>query len=165
MAGLTEDFVRLVRRIVGLPEDEGAPPDLMRLGLYRARVDTCASDGSTMDVTPDDRRISPEKNVPMRVGLPGATMQVQPGAVVLLGWEKGDPSKPYCAPHWEQGATVLKLTLSATEVDITGNTVLKLNGGTLGVARQTDPISSATAGPFAVSPQIIQSGSTTVKAG
>lgn len=120
--GLAEDFVRLIRRIVGLPEDEGTPPDLMRLGLYRARVDACASDGSTMDVTPEDKRISPEKSVPVRVGVPGSYAVVQTGATVLLGWERGDPARPYCVPSWESGATVTKLVINANDIELAGNT-------------------------------------------
>lgn len=107
-------FKQAVRAILGLPIDPGQPPDLMRLGLYPARVDVCASDGSTCDVTPDDKRISPQKNVPVRVGIPGAVSVVAPGAVVLLGWERGDPAKPYVTPAWTAGATVNELVLNAT---------------------------------------------------
>lgn len=121
MAGVTDVFVALVRKIVGLPEAVGDPPDLMRLGLYPARVDSCASDGSKCDVTPADSRISPEKNVEVLVGIPGSTAVVEPGAVVLLGWRRGDPSAPFCMPAWALGATVDKLVLSANAVEIAGN--------------------------------------------
>ncbi len=113
---LTDGLRKMIRAAVGLPLDPGEPPDLMRLGLYRARVDKCASDGSKLDVTPSDARISPEKNVTLLAGVPGAVATMSPGAIVLLGWERGDPAKPYCVPCWEQGATVTKLVLKATTV-------------------------------------------------
>jgi hypothetical protein len=113
---IVEKFRATVRAAVGLPLDAGAGPDLMRLGLYRATVQACAPDGSTLDLSPEDARIPGIKQVPVRVGIPGAVATVQPGAVVLLGWEKGDPSKPYCAPSWESGATVTKLVLSGQTV-------------------------------------------------
>jgi hypothetical protein len=112
---LASSFRALVREIVGLPADEGQPPQIDRLAHYRARVDVCASDGSTVDVTPEDRRISPEKNVPLRVGIPGSYAVVQAGAVVWLGWDAGNPSKPHCVPTWES-ATVTKLVLKATSI-------------------------------------------------
>ena len=92
----------------------------MLLGLYRATVIACSADGSTYDVQPEDARIPAAKQVPVRVGIPGAVAVIQPSAVVLLGWEKGDPSKPYCVPSYEAGATVLTLTLNANMVNLGG---------------------------------------------
>jgi hypothetical protein len=56
------------------------------------------------------------QGVPVRVGMPGVTAVVAAGAVVLLGWEKGDPSRPYAAPAWEPGASVTKLVINGTVV-------------------------------------------------
>ena len=122
MAGVTDTFRAVVRAIVGLPVDPGEPPDLMRLGLYRARVDTCANDGSTVDVTPEDKRISPEKGVNVRVGVPGSYAAIGPGAVVHLGWVGGDPAKPYCAPIWDIGASVTKFVINADAIELGGST-------------------------------------------
>lgn len=121
MGGPVDEFRGAARAAVGLPADPGEPPDLMRLGMYRARVDSAAADGSTLDVTPDDKRIAPEKGAPLRVGIPGAVAIVQPGAIVMLGWERGDSSKPYCEPSWESGATVLKLQINAQALELAGN--------------------------------------------
>lgn len=49
-------------------------------------------------------------------------------------------------------------------IDTSSGGSVVLNGGSLAVARQTDPISSATAGPYPVTPQVIQSGAPFVKA-
>jgi len=146
---LKTKFRALVREIVGLPFDEGKPPIIDLLALYRARVDVCASDGSTVDVTPEDTRLSPRKNVMVRVGIPGAVAVVQAGAIVLLGWERGDPKRPYAVPSWEAGATVTTLKLNATTII--------LNSGTNHVARVGDATSghvhveSGMAGPYPVS--------------
>jgi hypothetical protein len=120
---LSDTFRVLVRRIVGLPDDEGQPPHVDRLAHYRARVDTCASDGSTLDVTPEDKRISAEKNVPLRVGVPGSTAVIQPGAIVWLGWDAGNPAKPHCLPCYES-ANVTKLVFT----DVAGDSIELSNG-------------------------------------
>jgi len=130
--GPVDAFRAAVRAAVGMSNVPGEAPDLMRLGLYRATVTACASDGSTLDVTPTDARISPEKNVRFLVGIPGAVMTVQPGGVVHLGWERGDPLLPYCVPAWESGATVTKLVLAAQSL------FLGAEAGALALATKTD---------------------------
>lgn len=112
---LADEFRALVRKVLGMPEDEGEPPQIDRLAHYRARVDVCAADGSTVDVTPEDTRIAPKKNVPLRVGIPGSYAVVQSGAIVWVGWDRGDPAKMHAVPTWES-ATVTKLVLKATTV-------------------------------------------------
>jgi hypothetical protein len=116
MADPVNKLRSVIRAALGMPTDPGSPPDLMMLGLYRATVNSAASDGSTLDVTPEDTRIPPAKNVPMRVGIPGAVVVVQAGSVVLIGWERGDPARAYCVPSWESGASVTKLVFPATTV-------------------------------------------------
>jgi len=118
---ISEKFRRVVRRIVGLPLDPGQPPRIDRLAWYRAQVTACASDGSTCDVQPEDQRISQENGVKVLVGVPGLVAVVQPGAVVMLGWERGDPARPRCMPIWEPGTTPTKVTLNATALELAGN--------------------------------------------
>jgi hypothetical protein len=132
--GLISDELRaLVRRILRLPEDPGQPPDLVRLGLYRARVDVC--DGSTVDVSPEDPRISPEKGVPLLVPIPGAVVNVSPGAIVHLGWEKGDPSRPYCTPIWEAGATLVSLSIgTSADAVVTASDIAAIKAAISGAA-------------------------------
>jgi len=120
MAGLVDLWTAVIRAALKLPVDPGEPPDLMRLGLYEARVDVCATDGSTLDVTPNDKRLPPAKGVKLKAGIPGAVATVQAGAVVLLGWERGDPGSPYCVPCWSSGATVVKLVLNAQAIYLGG---------------------------------------------
>lgn len=120
---LTQKMRNVVRAIVGMPEDPGQAPIIDRLAWYEAQVTAWASDGSTCDLTPFDSRISPENGVKVLVGIPGSSSVVQPGptALVMLGWERGDPGKPRCIPIWEAGAPVTKLSLAAAEIDLAGN--------------------------------------------
>lgn len=141
MAGLTERFVELVRAAVGLRSDP--VPDIMRLGLYPATVRSCASDGSMCDVSPDDERIANEKNVQVLVGIPGAQAVVTPGARVLLGWRRGDPAMPYCVPSWENGATVLKLTLNAQTIQLGADSLNAAQNGVV-LGQGVDPFTGAT---------------------
>lgn len=113
-------FVAAVRKALGLRTAD--PDELWRHGLYRARVEACAADGSTVDVTPEDPRLPARKAVPVRVGVAGAQAVVSQGAVVLLGWEAGDPARCYAVPSWEAGATVTKLVLNASTVILGGET-------------------------------------------
>jgi hypothetical protein len=125
MADVVNKFRGVVRAALGLGGDPGSPPDLVRLGLYRARVDAAKSDGTTLDVTPEDKRISPAQGVPVRVGTPGSTPVVKPGAIVLLGWVGGDPSKPYCTPHWEMDASTVQ---SLSWANANGDSITIANG-------------------------------------
>ena len=94
--------------------DDGMAVD--RLALYRAQVKACASDGSTVDVAPEDARLDAMQGIPVRVGIPGAVAIMSAGAIVLVGWEKGDSALPYAVPSWEAGASVTKLILNGSTV-------------------------------------------------
>jgi hypothetical protein len=99
--------------------------------LYPAKVVAQNADG-TLELQPDDTRIPPHSQVPIRLGIPGATVKVVAGGRVLLGFAGGRPDAPI-ATLWE-GTTV-------TEIAIAGTTV-KLGAATLGVARTTDAVSA-----------------------
>lgn len=114
---LAARVVAIVREAVGIPD---GPMRIDRLAFYPCRVDAAASDGSTLDVTPQDSRIPPQQSVKLRVGIPGAVAVAQAGATVLLSWDGGDPKKPYCVPSWEAGATVTKLVVNAQSVYLGG---------------------------------------------
>lgn len=113
---ITARFRTVVRRIVGLSDDPGAPPRIDRLAFYRAEVKAASDDGKTLDVSPEDPRIPPHQKVPMHVGIPGAVVVVKAGSVVWLGWERGDPQRPRCVPTWESGATVAKVVFVADKI-------------------------------------------------
>jgi len=69
--------------------------------LYPAKVQLQHDDG-TLDLYPDDESIRGRglTAVKIRHGLPGCVVRVSAGAKVLLGFEGGDPYRPYAA-LWE----------------------------------------------------------------
>jgi hypothetical protein len=92
--------------------------------LYPATVQRQDTDG-TLDLYPEDPAIQGTglSKVRIRHGLPGVTVKVPTGANVLLGFENGDPAKPYAA-LWNSG--------SVTEI--------VFDNGTQAIARQNDTV-------------------------
>ena len=125
MNHISQQLSDVVRAIVGLSLDPGTPPIIEKLAAYRAEVRVASSDGKTLDVKPENEDISSTgmSQVPVRVGIPGLTAVVVPGttSVVLIGFEGGDPSRPYCMPAWEMGASVQKLAFDALAIELAGN--------------------------------------------
>lgn len=116
-------FRRMVRAALGLDLD--APLQLDRLALYRAEVKARAANGSTVDLQPTNPLIPPIQNVPVRVSIPSATFKIGVGSVCRLGWDDGDPAKPYAVPAFDLGGTLDEMTIA---------------GGTKGVARDGDAV-------------------------
>lgn len=88
--------------------------DTIYLTLYSAKVIRQAADG-TLDLLPDDLRLQSAglQGVPIRHGLPGVTVEVPAGETVLLGFDSGDPARPYAA-LWHEGQ-VTKVRVGGTE--------------------------------------------------
>ena len=93
--------------------------DTIYLGMYTCEVVSQSSDGS-LDLLPDDDRLRAEglQAVPIRHGLPGVTVVVPAGERVLLGFDNGDPNRPYAA-LWHEG--------QVTSVNIGGSVAVALS--------------------------------------
>ncbi len=89
--------------------------------LWPARVVAQRGDG-TLDLVPDSPRVAPCQGVPYRT-LRGLSVDVPAGARVLLGYEGGDPARPY-ALAWELG-----------------DATVRVNGGSTRAAREGDSVS------------------------
>jgi hypothetical protein len=87
-----ESFARLVRWVMR---------DVRYHKLYPCVVQRQDA-GGALDLYPDDEEIrgSGTSGVPIKHGLPGCTVRVKVGARVLMGFENGDPNRPY-ASLWE----------------------------------------------------------------
>ena len=97
------------------------------LALYPGRVVAQDGDGGPLDVELDEQRFALPRAIPYRT-LAGVAVTVPAGARVLVGFEGGDPARPY-AGLWELG-------------DVTR---LVIGGGTQGAARHGDAVSASTA--------------------
>ena len=80
------------------------------LALYPAKVHSQDADG-TLQVFPDSSRIPKMANVRLRTPFPQCKVQVGQGTRVLLGFEAGDPSLPYCSLWDSTAGTVVLVTL------------------------------------------------------
>ena len=96
--------------------------------LYPCTVATQAAD-YTLDLIPDDERVrgSGTSGIKLRHGLPGFVATVPTGARVLMGFEAGDPKRPY-AMAWDVGSV----------------TSVTFDGGTKSVGRIDDHVQIGT---------------------
>jgi len=103
----------------------GARVDYM--ALYPCTV--AGQSGNELELIPDDERMRGFglSGITLRAGLPGFLATVPVGARCLLGFDAGDPKRPYAA-LWDEGAV----------------TSVVFDSGSLPVARATDPTASGT---------------------
>jgi hypothetical protein len=87
-------------------------PTIRYQRLYRAKV--VKQNGQKVDVDCDDPDIGSLVDVPIRHGLPGIEVTIAPQAWVRLGFDDGDPQKPFVG-LWDGGESV-------TEIKIAGST-------------------------------------------
>lgn len=97
---------------------QAAFPRIDYLALYAGTV-VAQGGANSFDVTPDDARVPGLSGVPIELGLPGLTLQLDLTSKprCLIGWKNGDPQQPYIA-LWESGAVATKTTIDATELDL-----------------------------------------------
>jgi len=102
------------------------PAELYR-HLWRARIVTQSDDLLRVGVVPDDPRLPPMDAVVLRTGVPGVTVQVAAGAHLRIGWDDGDPTRPF-ACLWDGpgsiggadagGGAVRRVILAASMVEL-----------------------------------------------
>ncbi|MBA2724292.1 MAG: hypothetical protein H0U56_15670 [Methylibium sp.] len=94
---LAEELARFIRWVMR---------DVTYSKFYPCEVQRQDAEG-LVDLLPDDESIrgSGLAGIQLRHGLPGWTVQVATGARVLLGFDNGDPRKPYAA-LWEPGSVL-----------------------------------------------------------
>jgi hypothetical protein len=77
--------------------------------------------GDTVDVKPDDERIPGMAAVPLLLGLPGTSVSLSAGGRVLVGWDGGDPKRPF-AVGWDGETRANKVVLDVPELYAGGET-------------------------------------------
>lgn len=117
LRGALERLVRWVTR------------DSLYLGQYTCQVMRQAGDG-TLDLLPDDTRLRAEglQAVPIRLGLPGVTVEVPAGERVLLAFDGGNPAAPYAA-LWHAGQAT-KLVMSYGTIEAAGADAIAMAAAT-----------------------------------
>lgn len=93
----------------------GVFPRLDYYALYSGKVISQGGSNS-FDFQPDNQKVPGVSGVPVRMGLPGVTVQLALGSSprCLLGFLEGDPSQPFLA-LWEQpGLDTLTVDPAAT---------------------------------------------------
>lgn len=115
-------------------------PQIDYLAFYPGTLKAMSTDKTKVDVDPDNKKILPGVgSIRLKLGMPGATVDVEPtpGSRVLIGFEEGDPSKPY-ALLWEQGEHVNHTTFTADKITLNAS-------GAQPSARKGDKLSSSAA--------------------
>ena len=168
---LTDDGVRCVYYTEARATLRGSLERLVRwitrdtiyLTLYSATVVRQAADG-TLDLLPDDIRLQSSglQGVPIRHGLPGVTVTVPANERVLLGFESGDPARPYAA-LWHAGqvtsvqvggpepvalAALVSARLDALQQAYDTHTHLVTTTGTAAAQSGTAAATTSTVGPL-----------------
>lgn len=92
---------------------------------------------NTLDLQADDTRIGSLQGIAIRYGIPGVEVTVAQGARVHVGWENGDPARPYAA-IWEPGSLNGITITAATAVSIVCDDVTICDGGAAAIARVGD---------------------------
>jgi hypothetical protein len=160
MSELTWDRVKeslaAMVRVLTAHHDYGA--------LYAATVRNQQGDG-TVGVDFDDDRWPAVDGVALKVGLPGCSLKVSPGARCLVGFENQDPSKPRVM-QWEASSLLELVLTAATKVTVSAPQVL-LGDGTAAPIRYGDVITLAPAGvsPLAAAGGLAVAGIATITPG
>ena len=83
--------------------------------LYPCTVVTQNSNG-TLALLPDDDRIrgTGTDNVDIKIGIPGVTVVVSDETRVLLGFEAGDPQRPFASLWTSEGLEEIVITASTS---------------------------------------------------
>jgi hypothetical protein len=95
-----------------------AIPGIDYFALYDARVVTQSADGATVDLQPLDKRLPGFGRVRLKLGIPATVAKFAPGAIVRLGWDRGNPSLPF-ACLFDGGATLTTLEIAGNDKVLT----------------------------------------------
>jgi hypothetical protein len=117
---ILDDFRALAR---------GATPELAALYQYDYVVQNVNVAANTLDALPFDRsaNLPPLQNVPIRTGIPGATVQPAQGSRFAVGFLDADFTK-YVVCGWYDSTTATVVSLNADQVNLAGGDYLLARG-------------------------------------
>lgn len=131
-----------------------------------------SSGGTKLDVAPDDPAFPSMPGVPLFHGLPGVTLTLTSGTVVLVEFSEMDPSRPFVR-SWAGGEHVAEVAIAADMVTAGGRgtpdqpvKVIPLSEYLAKIAAHTHPetgTTTAVSATLAVIPTPDQLGATSVK--
>jgi len=89
--------------------------------MYRAKVLAQNGDADFVDVRPEDPRLPDMMKIPLRHGVPGLRVQVEIGSYLLIGWDDGQPNKPFAA-LWNRDTHAVRVSLVADQLNLGSRT-------------------------------------------
>ena len=107
-----------------------AQPRIDYSALYRCEVVAQSADRATVDLRPMDPRIPLLSHVPLRLGIPGATTKIAPGAQVVVGWDNANPQLPH-ACLFGKGADTIVISITADRIELGGEGLNAVKAGVL----------------------------------
>lgn len=129
------------------------------LALYQAEV--MSQDGQTLEVRPLDARFPDMDEVPIWHGLPGVEVTVQKGAIVLIGFRDGDPTRPFAMLWQSESLTDVKLTASGkVEVSAGGDVKVSAKGSASVQAQGSAAVEAQTSATVKASGDVSVEGAT-----
>ena len=117
MAGMTSAAADAMKKAL-FAIVRSSRPTVDYFAYYSAKVVVQSADRSTVDVAPEDSRLpSAMAQVPLDLGIPGATVAIPAGAMVMVGWRNGDPQRSY-AFLFQKGAEVFTISITAAKIEL-----------------------------------------------
>jgi len=125
MAGMTSAAADAMKKAL-FAIVRSSRPTVDYFAYYSAKVVVQSADRSTVDVVPEDSRLpSAMAQVPLDLGIPGATVAIPAGAMVMVGWRNGDPQRAY-AFLFQKGAEVFTISITAAKIELGGEGLVPL---------------------------------------
>lgn len=108
---------RLSRALIRIIESATSKYDYS--ALYLAKVVSVNADAQTVDLAPHNPKLPTMSGIPLSYGGPGETVSLLLGTTILVGWDGGDPSQPYCL-GFGGGERVSKRVMNADQIILGG---------------------------------------------
>jgi hypothetical protein len=96
---------------------QGIDPLIQYRCLYRGKVIAQSGDLQKVSVRPFDDSVPDMADIPIRHGIPGAKVQVENGCTIQIGWDDGQPDKPFAA-LWSAEASAMRVIFVSPSLEL-----------------------------------------------